>query len=214
VTPGHTGTGQAFTTLIHRALRAYGRDDELARVARLTELPSLQARLRTQPAPEVGPALRAVLDAGLARLGEVAPQAADLLRRRFVQAATVAEVALALNYAERTVYLRQEEALTGLAQIIWDMDAAAQTRPVLNDVQQAALVALPPPSYSRLFGVSELLARLKKFLRADQACWLVSLEGTGGIGKTALAHAVVEALVREGSFQRALWVTARQQFFA
>jgi hypothetical protein len=209
-----TGTGQAFTTLIHRALRAYHRVDDLARIAPLADLPGWQMRLRSLPAAEVGPGFGAVLDAGLARLAEEAPQAADLLRRRFVQAATVAEVARDLNYAERTVYLRQEEALTGLAHAIWDMDAAAQARPALNDVQQAALAALPPPSFSRLFGVAGLMARLQEFLRTEQACWLISLEGIGGVGKTALARAAVEALVREGSFQRALWVTARQQFFA
>lgn len=209
-----TGTGQAFTTLIHRALRAYHRADELARIAPLADLPGWQMRLRSLPAAEVSPAFRALIDAGLARLADEAPQAADLLRRRFIQGQAIAEIARSLSYAERSVYTRQDEALTRLAQLIWDRDAAAQAVAPLTAAQQAALAALPPPTYSRLFGVAGLLARLKEFLRDPQACWLISLEGIGGVGKTALARAAVEALVREGSFQRALWVTARQQFFA
>jgi hypothetical protein len=214
VTQGSTGTGQVFTVLIHRALRGYQSADELARIAALADLPGWQARRRSLPAAAVGPAFRALLDAGLARLADEAPEAADLLRRRFIQGQAVAEIARSLSYAERSVYTRQEEALTRLAQLIWDMDAAAQAVAPLTTAQQAALSALPSPTYSRLFGVAGLLARLNEFLRDPQACWLISLEGIGGVGKTALAHAAVAALVREGSIQRALWVTARQQFFA
>jgi hypothetical protein len=214
VTQGSTGTGQAFTALIHRALRGYQSADELARLAALADLPGWQTQRRSLPAAEVALAFRALLDAGLARLADEAPAAADVLRRRFIQGQPVAEIARALNYSERSVYLRQDAALTRLAQLIWDIDAAAQAGAPLTAAQQTALAALPPPTYSRLFGVAGLLARLNALVADPQSCWLIALEGIGGVGKTALARAAAEALVREGRLQRVLWVTARQQFFA
>jgi hypothetical protein len=209
-----TGTGQAFTALIHRALRGYQSADELARLAALADLPGWQTQRRSLPAAEVALAFRALLDDGLARLAEEAPAATDLLRRRFIQGQTIGEIARDLSYSERSVYLRQDEALTRLAQLIWDIDAAAQAGAPLTAAQQTALAALPPPTYSRLFGVAGLLARLNALVADPRSCWLIALEGIGGVGKTALARAAAEALVREGRVQRVLWVTARQQFFA
>jgi hypothetical protein len=133
-----TGTGQAFTALIHRALRGYQSTDELARIAALADLPGWQGRRRGLPAAEVGPAFRALLDARIARLAGEAPRrpiccsgASSGLQRLLKSRA--------LNYSERSVYTRQEEALTELAQIIWDMDAAAQVAPALTaaDLQPA-----------------------------------------------------------------------------
>jgi hypothetical protein len=208
------GAGKAFLADLHEALRGYDRDDVLAGLARLAELQLTQAQLRACPALGLGRAVRAVLDAALDCLTRSDVQAADLLVRRFVRRESGAQAARAYNYSESSLFMRQRQAIAALAQVIWTAEDAARLDGPLSASQQAALAGLPPPSFSRLFGVSEHLARLKDFLRAERVCPLVAVEGMGGIGKTALARVAVEELVREGRFERVLWITARQQFFA
>jgi hypothetical protein len=101
-------------------------------------------------------------------------------------------------------------ALTG---IIWAAEETLRGM-ALTEAQQRVLNGLPPPTFSRLFGVTGRLHELKELLRNGEACWLVAVDGMGGIGKTALARAAVEALVCEGRFDRVAWLTAQQQSFA
>jgi hypothetical protein len=209
-----TGTGQAFLADLHEALRGYDRDDLLAGLARLADLQMARAQLRACPALGLGRAVRAVLDAALDRLAQCDPQAADLLVRRFVRRESSAQVARAYHYSESSLFTRQRQALTALVQVIWEAEDEVRLNEPLDEAQQAALAGLPPPSFSRLFGVGEQLTRLAGFLRTEGVYPLVAVEGMGGIGKTALARSTVEALVREGRFRRAIWITARQQLFA
>lgn len=142
------------------------------------------------------------------------PEAANILRDRFVKGMSALKVALTCNCSERTLYTRQRRALAALAEILWRDEAAARRRAQLGEAQQRVLDGLPPPSYSRLFGVGDKLERLKAFLRDEQARWLVAVDGMGGIGKTALSRAAVEELVVEGRFEAVAWITAQQRFFA
>ena len=70
----------------------------------------------------------------------------------------------------------------------------------------------PTPPH-QLFGVDaahdELLARLQTIDRP----WLISIDGIGGIGKTSLAQAVVNALDGTDHFTRMVWVSAKQEEF-
>jgi hypothetical protein len=209
-----TGTGQAFTALIHQALRAYHRDEELARLQPLCELAIVRAEHARHPERGVSGAIRAVLDAGLERLAQADRPAAALLMQRFVEGEQMMQVARALGYSETLLYRKQRDALTALAQTIWQAEEQARRASALTQAQAAALAGLPPRSFSRLFGVSEPLTSLCGFLAVQDACPLVAVDGMGGIGKTALAHAAVEELVAAGRFARVLWVTARQQIFA
>jgi hypothetical protein len=43
--------------------------------------------------------------------------------------------------------------------------------------------------------------------------WLLAIEGIGGIGKTALAHALVRRVLTTANFADLAWVTARQEHF-
>lgn len=68
---------------------------------------------------------------------------------------------------------------------------------------------LPAPEYSTLFGVAAAIQALSQRLSAPGGPTFLSLEGMGGIGKTALARAVVLACLQAGYFQTALWTSAR-----
>jgi len=69
---------------------------------------------------------------------------------------------------------------------------------------------LPPPEYTTLFGVDEAQRELAGLLRRDVGPDFVSIEGLGGIGKTALARAVAFALAHDSDFDGIAWISARQ----
>jgi hypothetical protein len=69
---------------------------------------------------------------------------------------------------------------------------------------------LPPPEYTRLFGVSTLRNHISALLRDADGPLFLSIEGLGGIGKTALARAVAFELAQESGFENIFWISARQ----
>ena len=71
---------------------------------------------------------------------------------------------------------------------------------------------LPPATYTELFGLDKHLAELSAVLLAPHVPWLVSVEGLGGSGKTALAHQLIQQVAgRGGPFVDFGWVSAQQQ---
>lgn len=73
---------------------------------------------------------------------------------------------------------------------------------------------LPLPDYTRLVGVQPYFDRLESLFSDPAGPRLVSLEGIGGIGKTALARAFA---VLPGTLERwrtVAWVSARQTFLS
>ena len=69
---------------------------------------------------------------------------------------------------------------------------------------------LPPPDYAQLFGVEKPLAQLSEWLLAEVGPTFVSVEGMGGIGKTAVARATAYQLAAESHWHDILWLSARQ----
>lgn len=69
---------------------------------------------------------------------------------------------------------------------------------------------LPPPEFSRLFGVDAARRNLAEQLRDESGPGFISIEGLGGIGKTALARAVAHTLAHDSHFEGISWVSARQ----
>ncbi|HNT75272.1 MAG TPA: NB-ARC domain-containing protein [Anaerolineae bacterium] len=72
---------------------------------------------------------------------------------------------------------------------------------------------LPQPEYLRLIGGAALEQKLRARLCDPDGPRFISLEGLGGIGKTALAHKVAADMLHQGCWQDVLWVSARQEYF-
>ena len=133
---------------------------------------------------------------------------ATLLRQHFLDGMLMHTIANRLNIGQSTAYRKQQEALHQLALIIQSKENQAR------EVYQAALekrLRLPPEVH--LFGVGEQFGSLLERLTATESPWLISIEGLGGIGKTALANALARRPELINRFYEIAWVSAKQQRF-
>lgn len=161
----------------------------------------------TPAAPPSKPAMSSALCA------DFGPRSDDLeawsaLYHRYLapSSLSVEEMAHAANVEERSFRRRVDDGLRLLADLLREQE------------RQAHLAAnvylrrhLPPPDYVRLFGVQDSVTRLHGLLTAPDGPRLVSIEGMGGIGKTALAQETAVRLAESGWWEGILWISARQQ---
>jgi len=133
---------------------------------------------------------------------------ADLLRLRFQEQATISEVAIRFNIVESTAFRKQREAIRHLAAILYEQEHQARAE---YSGKLEAKLTLPPQVL--LVGVEKLLNDLWDLLISPGPAWLISIEGLGGIGKTALANAVTREIALTPRFHDIAWVSVRQQDF-
>lgn len=72
------------------------------------------------------------------------------------------------------------------------------------------LLRLESPTNTNLLGVDTQLVQLVERLSHPTPPWLISIEGIGGIGKTALANVVTRHMIGLPGYVDFAWVTARQ----
>ncbi len=71
--------------------------------------------------------------------------------------------------------------------------------------------AIPPFDHRNFVGIQKETARLIECLCDPMMEQCLSIEGIGGIGKTTLALAIVEAIEESNIFTNILWVSAKQE---
>ena len=136
------------------------------------------------------------------------PREADLLRLRFQDQATVSEVAARFNIVDSTLHKKQREAIEHLAAILYEWEQQARDDYL---IRLESKLLLPPQT--PLVGVAQPLAELWDLLTAPDAAWLIAIEGLGGLGKTALANALLREMAVAPHFYGVAWVSAKQQEF-
>lgn len=67
---------------------------------------------------------------------------------------------------------------------------------------------LPRRPFRQLIGRSEICLQLLRALNDPDGCWIVGVDGIGGIGKTALALEIAAQCVQERRFQHIVWLQA------
>ncbi|MCL4298040.1 MAG: hypothetical protein KJ077_20020 [Anaerolineae bacterium] len=150
-----------------------------------------------------------VLDQALRKLEQYYdPLEAILLKRHFTDGATMFQVANELNLAESWANKRQKQAIDHVADIIYKLEHQAR-----GDHLIALEKRLDLPPSTQLIGVDHALIELLDLLNTPQSPWLIAMEGLGGIGKTALANALVREIAPTGRFYEVAWVSAKQQDF-
>ncbi|MCB0063724.1 MAG: AAA family ATPase, partial [Caldilineaceae bacterium] len=170
-------------------------------------------------------AVEELLTQAVNRLAPTDPDAAALLRGKYLEGQSNQHVTRQLNIAEATFYRRQQQAIARLTETLNVMEAET-----LHQRQQLLVQRLEAPTASHLFGLEEAIADLTALLTAPldphanagavngtvlpnaTAPWLILVEGMGGIGKTALADAVMRHLLAHVPTVDIAWVTARQRF--
>lgn len=150
-----------------------------------------------------------VLQNAMSELEQQAPERASLLRQRFEIGKKMQQVVRDETWSERSLYLKQREAIKHLADII------ARQEKQLNQQRRNLLASrLPFPAYTQLVGAVPKLETLFELLRPDTPPYMIALSGMGGIGKTTLADALVRQLVLRGTYDRFAWVSAQQATFS
>ena len=129
------------------------------------------------------------------------PVGARVLRLRFLDGNTIAQVAYTLDVSEDTVNRTQREAIQSLAKIIDAYETAAR-----QEAEQRLEAHLQPPTYTDLFGVDELWVQLSEQLLREDTPWVIALVGIGGIGKTAIADAVTRHVLRHFYYDQVIWL--------
>lgn len=199
--------GNAMPPALHEAVRQALRlwhqpsnDNPLADLLSF-QGPSEQTQMRTF----INSRLLNALDT----MGKLHTEEAKVLRMRYLDGMTADAVAFQLGMSTPNLNKKQRKALQTLATLIWQQEQDAQATQ-----QQVYLQRLEAPTYDRLFGVDTIAAQLLHRLTTQGQPWLVVIEGIGGIGKTALADAVIRRAIPAQSFGGFGWVSARQQRFS
>ncbi|MCA9919530.1 MAG: hypothetical protein KC445_16335 [Anaerolineales bacterium] len=147
---------------------------------------------------------RAILSFGLEQLRKAAPDAEELLRERFEHRRDVLTVANRLNISESTLYYRQRQAIAHLAEILNQQEDLAST-----DWRSKMELRLSIPSYESLVGIASAEEILTNALFAEDEQFIISIDGIGGLGKTALADYLTRQTIKTTRFDEIAWVTAK-----
>jgi hypothetical protein len=129
------------------------------------------------------------------------PDKARVLRLRFLDGNTIAQVSYMLDVSEDTVNRIQREAIQSLAKIIEAYETAAR-----KELAQSMEAHLPPPTYTDLFGVDDYRMQVCGQLLRENSPWVIALVGIGGIGKTAIADAITRHVIRHFHYEQVIWL--------
>lgn len=195
-------------TEVHNALRAWdiavGENGDL-----LEHLLLVQQKRERSPNDKTPATLRLatnelLLDA-IDELEQQDQEAARVLRSRFIERHKLLAVANQINVSEHTVSRIQRAAIDHLTKIINGREQALR-----DELVQKVESKLQPATYSRLFGLDNTCNELENLLYTDSP-WVIALVGMGGIGKTAIADAVVRRAIRRFHFDEVVWIRTEPQ---
>lgn len=119
---------------------------------------------------------------------------------------SVEELSAAASVVPQQFRRRLNQGFSFLAQKLRRLELQAQ------QARQPVARSMPLPDFTHLIGAEASITRLSAFFNDPHGPQLVSLEGMGGIGKTALARAFVALPETAHQWKNILWVSARQYF--
>ncbi|MCB8979267.1 MAG: hypothetical protein H6657_17790 [Ardenticatenaceae bacterium] len=191
---------------VHKALRHWTTKtaDSDPLLSQLVAVQRAQATLGAGDNPAMlRAAINKVLQEAMDDLEKRTPRVVEVLQKRFVTGKTLQEVANMMNFSTHQISRMQRDGIEQLTDIL-----QAQEREIGRERARSLESVLPPPTYTRLFGVDELCQELVAMLAAPEAPWVVALVGMGGLGKTAVADWVTRHLIQELSFSHLVWIRA------
>jgi len=193
-----------FRLAVHKALRRVTQSDLDGDLARS------RLALREQGGAELNPrqAVKRVLEKGIVSLADEDHTQAELLRLRFFDDRSVMSLTLHFGRSEAALYRDQRQAVQNLTNHLWTLECDARELHRKNQLNR-----LESSTYIHLFGVDDLLVSIRQQVRKSNSPWLILFHGIGGIGKTALADALLRRDVDQCGYDQVAWVSARQKGF-
>jgi len=128
---------------------------------------------------------------------------AKVLHLRFAEKQAIQEVAHAMNFSTHQISRMQRDGIEQLVEIL-----QGREQDIKRTRAQSLESLLPPPTFSRLFGVEDLCGSLMEQLTASGPPWVVALVGMGGLGKTAVANHITRLLIQQLLFTHIVWIKA------
>jgi hypothetical protein len=150
--------------------------------------------------------VRAVIGQALEKMKTGSPELYGLIKGRFWDGRTMQELSIDQGRSSSGLYALQAQALRQLSKLLLEMEAEAETH--RTEAVNYRSRNLPPAPFFRLFGFEDQLTQLEKWLRDPHGPQIISIEGLGGSGKTALAHAAVREELASGPWADLAWVSA------
>ena len=142
----------------------------------------------------------------LERLKGIDPEQSTVLQLRFADDLTAQQVAARQNVSDSTVWRWQQEGIHSIAESLLQREGQLRV-----ERHQQTRLRLPAPTYTQLIAVEHHLELLSAQLTSPNPPWLLAIEGMGGMGKTALADALIRRLIEQGDWVDVAWVIAQQR---
>ena len=117
---------------------------------------------------------------------------------------SVEELAKTANVVPQQFRRRLNSGLSALVLELRKLEITA------NQKVQKPDINVPLPDYSTLVGADRLLQKFDSLVGSLKPGQMLSVEGMGGIGKTALVHAYIARESVSQNYDEVLWVSARQ----
>lgn len=117
---------------------------------------------------------------------------------------SVEELSKSANVVPQQFRRRLNSGLSALVNELRKLEIIADRQAHQSDLN------VPLPEYSTLIGADQLLEKLDSIVNALKPGQMLSVEGMGGIGKTALVHAFINRESVSQEYYEVLWVSARQ----
>jgi tetratricopeptide (TPR) repeat protein len=137
----------------------------------------------------------------LAGVSKINPRLAEILEKRFKQGETIRQLASAYHLSVDQINRLQRDGLDAVTEIFLDKEAALREQRLEKLIEN-----IPPPNYTKLFGVDSLQARLIQLLNNKEEPWVILVTGIGGIGKTALVNSAVRGLSPSIHYDKVYWL--------
>lgn len=141
-----------------------------------------------------------VLD-NLQALAKYAHEEAYAIGRRYFERDTLQAIAAELQSSVATAKRRSENSVQHLARIIYNREKTCREQEL-----RQMMAALPPKSYDLVFGQEKVIEEVVQQLLSPSSPWVLALVGLGGVGKSALADAIVRRALTAFKFEGAIWV--------
>ena len=159
-----------FRKAVHKALRQVGQSGEDSALARSRLVLQVQKTAHVNPHQ----AAQEVLEQGIVRLEDGEKTKAELLRLRYFEGRSVTSLTAQFSRSEATLYREQQQAVQSLTNLLWPLEIDAQEGYYASQYSR-----LESPTYTRLFGIEDLLSKIQEQVQQPGSPWLILLQTRG-----------------------------------